>query len=86
MKLRYCLYLLPALALGLAACESEPPATDEDMVPHRPPPRPNPQAEWWENMQALCGNAYAGEMVQYDEEADQGWLDVDVIMHVRECS
>jgi hypothetical protein len=87
MKLRYCLYLLPAAALGLAACESEQP--EPESAPTPPPAQEadvSPQAEWWENMQALCGNAYAGEMVQYDEEADQGWLDVDVIMHVRECS
>jgi hypothetical protein len=46
----------------------------------------DPQEVWWSNLQALCGNAYAGEMVRYDEEMDTGWLNRDVIMHVRECS
>jgi hypothetical protein len=41
---------------------------------------------WWASMQELCGNAYAGEMVRYDADMDTGWLDRDVIMHVRECS
>lgn len=89
MKLRSYLYLLPAAALGLAACESEQPAPEETPAPAEIPAEEaevSPQTEWWDNMMSLCGNAYAGEMVQYDEEADQGWLDVAVIMHVRECS
>jgi len=47
---------------------------------------PDPQQEWWDAVEALCGNAYAGQMVRYDPELDTGWLDRDVIMHVRECS
>jgi hypothetical protein len=45
-----------------------------------------PQQAWWESMQELCGQAFAGEMVRYDPALDTGWLDRDVIMHVRECS
>jgi hypothetical protein len=44
------------------------------------------QQVWWENVQALCGQAFAGEMVRFDPEMDQGWLNRPVIMHVRECS
>jgi hypothetical protein len=44
------------------------------------------QDEWWSRLEALCGQAFAGEMVNYNEEMDQGWLNRDVIMHVRECS
>lgn len=44
------------------------------------------QQEFWNQLQQLCGNAYAGEMVRFDPEADAGWLNRDVIMHVRECS
>jgi hypothetical protein len=44
------------------------------------------QDVWWERIQDLCGNAYAGEMVRFDPEMDTGWLDREVIMHVRECS
>jgi hypothetical protein len=47
---------------------------------------PDPQQLWWERMQALCGRAFAGEMVRYDEAMDAGWLNRPVIMHVRECS
>lgn len=47
---------------------------------------PEPQQVWWERVQELCGQAFAGEMVRYDPDLDTGWLDRDVIMHVRECS
>jgi hypothetical protein len=68
-----------AAAFALTACndQPEPPAAE---------PEVNPQQVWWDRMQELCGQAFAGEMVSYDEEMDTGWLDVDVIMHVRECS
>jgi len=75
MRVYSALFALPAAALVLAACGDG--APDNGV---------SPQSEWWANMQSLCGNAYAGEMVNYDEEADQGWLNVDVTMHVRECS
>ncbi|MCP1728587.1 hypothetical protein J2T60_002601 [Natronospira proteinivora] len=89
MKLHYSYWLIPVAALMLAACETDEvpePETDEPGMVDQAEEQPNPQDEWWDRLQALCGNAYAGEMVQYDEEADEGWLDVDVIMHVRECS
>jgi hypothetical protein len=46
----------------------------------------DPQQVWWDQLQTLCGQAFAGEMVRFDPELDAGWLDRDVIMHVRECS
>jgi hypothetical protein len=46
----------------------------------------DPQQVWWDRMQALCGQAFSGEMTRYDAELDAGWLDRAVIMHVRECS
>lgn len=46
----------------------------------------DPQQVWWERMQTLCGQAYAGEMVRYDEEMDAGWLNREVIIHGRECT
>lgn len=49
-------------------------------------PAVDAQEAWWAGVQELCGQAFAGEMVRYDEEMDTGWLDRDVIMHVRECS
>jgi hypothetical protein len=45
----------------------------------------DPQAVWWDRLQSLCGQAFAGTMTAYDPEIDAGWLGVDVIMHLREC-
>ena len=73
MLKRSLLLSLPAAVL-IAGCNGAP---DRDV---------SPQSEWWSNLKTLCGQAFAGEMVKYDEEADQGWLNVPVIMHVRECS
>lgn len=44
------------------------------------------QDTFWDNLSALCGNAYAGEMTGFSRPSDEGWLDREVIMHVRECS
>jgi hypothetical protein len=44
------------------------------------------QQEYWAALQQLCGQAFAGRMVNYDPAMDEGWLNRDVIMHVRECS
>ncbi len=68
--------LLAVAALALMACE-DPDAPE--------PEEATAQDAWWENLQALCGNAYPGELTKYEEEDDE-WLDVDVIMHVRECT
>jgi hypothetical protein len=80
-----------ALAIGtVAACGG---AADESAGTDAPSDREgavagasDAQQTWWDAVQELCGNAYAGEMVRYDPELDTGWLDRDVIMHVRECS
>lgn len=47
---------------------------------------PEPQQVWWDRVQELCGQAFPGELIRYDPELDTGWLDRDVVMHVRECS
>jgi hypothetical protein len=46
----------------------------------------DPQQIWWDNLQQLCDRAYAGEMVRFNPEMDEGWLNRPVIMHVRECT
>jgi hypothetical protein len=78
--------ILPgALAVGLvalAACADNAERTDAETAADTA----DPQQVWWDRMQEHCGNAYAGQMVRYDEAMDQGWLNRDVIMHVRECS
>ncbi len=40
---------------------------------------------WWERLQALCGNAYAGTLVRAPE-GDDTFRDKRVVMHVRDCS
>lgn len=82
MNARILFSALMSAAMFLAACSGEPQqdrATVQDGVT-------DPQQVWWANMQELCGAAYGGELVRYDEEMDAGWLNRDVIMHVRECS
>lgn len=44
------------------------------------------QQIFWDNLTALCGSAFAGEMTGFSRPADDGWLDTDVVMHVRECN
>jgi hypothetical protein len=75
-----------AATLLLAACtgdRAEPADRDAEAAAAA---AADPQQVWWDSMQQLCGQAFAGEMVRYDPALDAGWLDRDVIMHVRECS
>jgi hypothetical protein len=75
-----------AAAILLSACGTD----DPDSAAMRPDAGADAAADaqqvWWENIQALCGQAFAGEMVRYNPDMDQGWLNRPVIMHVRECS
>ena len=34
----------------------------------------DPRDAWWENLTALCGKAFAGEMTRFARPADDGWL------------
>ncbi|TVR95694.1 MAG: hypothetical protein EA418_07275 [Wenzhouxiangellaceae bacterium] len=45
-----------------------------------------PQEDFWQALSALCGQAFAGRLASYDESLDQGWLDQQLVMHVRKCS
>jgi hypothetical protein len=84
MSQRLNLFLCAAV-LCTAACG--PRSNDDDAAAGVPGEQAaSPQDEWWQRLQQLCGNAYAGEMVRFDPDMDTGWLDRDVIMHVRECS
>jgi hypothetical protein len=60
-----------ASALVVTGCEAGPEQADAEVAPVAA----DPQQVWWERMQELCGEAFAGRMVRYDEA-----------MHVRECS
>jgi len=44
------------------------------------------QGEFFDRLKLLCGQAFAGKMTHFSRPSDNGWLDVDVVMHVRECS
>lgn len=50
------------------------------------PENNDPRDAWWENLEALCGKAFAGEMTGFARPSDDGWLGQRVVMHVRECS
>lgn len=45
-----------------------------------------PQAEFWAALQAVCGQAFEGRLVSYDETLDAGWLPERMVIHVRRCS
>jgi hypothetical protein len=40
---------------------------------------------WWQRLQSLCGQAYAGRLVRAPDD-DDTFRDRQVVMHVRECS
>ncbi len=46
----------------------------------------DPQQEFWDNLSALCGKAFSGELAAYAYPMDSGWRGEEVTMHVRECS
>ena len=64
-----------ALAMCLAPLAAIAQPVDED-----------PRDAWWDNLSALCGKAFSGEMTGFARPADDGWLGQRVVMHVRECS
>jgi len=82
------------IALALAACSSEPapaPAT-ADTAPAEAPaadaPATTAQDAFFDNLAALCGNAYAGE-VEVDRPESPGnnaFAGQELVMHVRECN
>lgn len=45
----------------------------------------DPAAEFWADMQPLCGKAYEGEIVSQDA-VDDDWRKERIVMHVRDCA
>lgn len=45
----------------------------------------DPQQQWWERLQALCGKAYSGQLVRAPE-GDDTFRDRSVLIHVRDCT
>ncbi len=46
----------------------------------------DPRDAFWNQLGELCGQAFPGEMTGFSRPGDDGWLDREVTMHVRECS
>jgi hypothetical protein len=45
----------------------------------------NPQNEFWQNLQALCGQAFEGRMVEGTAASDEAFGSKVMVMHVRQC-
>lgn len=46
---------------------------------------PLPQRQWWQRLQALCGQAFEGHL-QRAPQGDDTFRNAPVVMHVRDCS
>ncbi len=46
---------------------------------------PTPQDKFWANLQALCGKAFEGKMVEGTAASDAAFKDQKMVMHVRAC-
>ncbi|PKL94748.1 MAG: hypothetical protein CVV18_07960 [Gammaproteobacteria bacterium HGW-Gammaproteobacteria-8] len=62
--------------LVLTACLLSPPVLAQS----------SSQDEFFQRISDLCGKAFAGRMTHYSRPSDDGWLDREVVIHVRECS
>lgn len=67
-----------AIALLVLAIACDRPA-QQDALPD------GPQAEFWANLQSLCGRAYAGTLVDVTP-GDTVFPGRELVMHVRQCS
>lgn len=43
-----------------------------------------PQDDYWASLEALCGKAYQGEIIE-EPEGEEGFSGQQLVMHVREC-
>jgi hypothetical protein len=66
--------LLLACLTALSACRASLPAREA-----------GEQGAFWASLQRLCGNAFAGKVVQ-GSEADSAFRRSPLVMHVRQCS
>lgn len=70
--------LAPLLLLVAPACRAPVPAA-------APAPLPAPQEAFWTALQRLCGQAFAGRVVQ-GNASDSAFTRATLVMHVRGCS
>lgn len=74
------------LALVMAACgggEAPPPAEAE--APAAVAVAPSPRDAFWASLQSLCGQAFAGTLIE-SVPADDSFAGQALVMHVRTCS
>lgn len=45
-----------------------------------------PQAMFWEALRTLCGQAFEGRLVSFDDSLDAAWLPERMVIHVRRCA
>lgn len=50
------------------------------------PLQASPQDEFFDRLERLCGQAFAGRLTHHARPGDDGWLDRDVVIHVRTCT
>lgn len=50
------------------------------------PSHADAQNAFWASLEALCGQAFAGELSIYDPESDAGWIGQPMKIHFKECS
>lgn len=48
--------------------------------------RDSAQDAFWKQLSELCGQAFSGQMTGFARPGDDGWLDREVVIHVRECT
>lgn len=78
--------LLTALALAGCALDSREDGSDSPAVSATDTTAEMPaQAVFWNALQTLCGNAYAGQLA-VGAASDSSFARSELVMHVRECS
>lgn len=71
--------LAAALATGAAGCSFTARGPDETT------PLPPAQERWWDRLQDLCGQSFAGRVVS-DDPADVAMAEEILVMHVARCA
>jgi hypothetical protein len=72
----------------LAACAGGDNARVESAASHESTheaPEGDPQAEFWAHLEALCGKAFAGELVEGTEEGDQALAGARLLIDAHTC-
>jgi hypothetical protein len=79
MRRIWSLLFVPLLLTACGQDEAEPAVETTQLAAET-----GPQAEFWANLQQLCGNAYEGTVVEAPA-GDTTFADRRLVMHVRHC-